>query len=150
MKKRTRTILQYVLSCLVVIVPVGYLGIWNAAAQFQEMEDLRARGRVAQAVVTATQCSNHGNVSYEFEHAGKRYGGTSNSCGRTCSANLVGATMEVRYLEEDPLKSECGHLDGKIQELLILVALMIGFCLFAGAILAVRCRSELRIGAAPR
>jgi hypothetical protein len=64
--------------------------------------ELVGRHSQALALVARTDCSDHGNVFYEFEVDGKRYSGSTYSLGRPCDSVLPGESVSIYFDPEDP------------------------------------------------
>src|SRR3569832_1668415 len=98
MNRRFRTISVHVFAFALVSAVLFATALLPALQQFAELTALANGGRSVSGKVMSTQCTEHGQVSYEFAVGGRTFHRTSNSCGISCGLLAPGSSVSVRYL----------------------------------------------------
>ena len=85
--------------------------------------------------ISATQCANHGQMTYTFAVAGRSFAGVD-ACLNSCSHDQVGTPVKVLYARDNPVNSACVSLDSTANRIvthyvgLMLVSIVLGIVIF--------------------
>jgi len=129
------------IATVVCIVAIGLTSISN---RIERLNLLRSSGRNISAVVTATECANHGSIRYRFDSSVGNVDAISNSCGIPCSSVKAGDRLSILFSQDDPSVNECGSIETKMSEQLTSVYMLFGLCAFILLVCAIKCIVDMR------
>jgi hypothetical protein len=93
--------------------------------------EIQNSGIEAMGRISATQCANHGQMTYRFTVGDKLFSGVG-ACLHPCSAVRVGTPVKVLYARADPGNSACISLTSRADKVvgnyvsLLLVSVVLG------------------------
>jgi hypothetical protein len=94
---------------LLVFPLLAVIAVFNLRA-LQDVDELVRHGVQAQALVTGTNCGNHGSLGYSFEHLGETHRGSGTSCVARCEAARAGDSVVIQFVPDNPSNSACGSI----------------------------------------
>lgn len=104
-----------ILLGLLAAVVLAIVAAINMQSQHR-VQALLHGGKKISGVVTAKNCSNHGEVGYSYFIAGKEIHARGTGCVQSCKDATIGTPVEVTYLESNPLVEQCGSLEGRLSQ----------------------------------
>lgn len=136
----TRIVLCTLVACGILIAL-----FMNVRAE-RELAMLEQTAQIADGVLTAKQCSNHGFISFKYTVARNDYTGSSNACVISCTDATVGDRITVIYSAQNPSIARCTSLTPskrQVRDRYRDIAI-IGFALFVGIFLRTRTKKTSR------
>jgi hypothetical protein len=124
--------MKYFMSAVFLSIFLLAFAVSSALTQYNTLSHLNSDGKDGIAIVTSKECSNHGRVSWELPLSGKIIRGTSMGCGfnSQCEDIPIGSALTIRYIEGEPPVYDCGSITDKAHEMLLMICIMIGACVF--------------------
>jgi len=90
---------------LLIFSVLGIFAALNVHSHLR-LKQLRKEGVEILGTVTGKHCQNHGEVTYSFTVAGKKFVGRD-TCPLRCTDVPIGQPIKITYAASDPHNSEC-------------------------------------------